>query len=146
MLSRAIAIVANAFKDVKDKGGRPYILHCLRVMDKMPQEDEDLLCIAVLHDLIEDTNYTLEDLRREGFSDRVVQGVNLLTKLGTMNYDDYIHQISQNINATLVKLADLEDNSDITRLKGLREKDFIRMQKYHKSYLLLKAAKIKLTR
>lgn len=138
MLARAISIVAQAFVDKKDKGGQPYILHCLRVMNKMPKEDEELRCIAVMHDLIEDTSWTLEQLSLSGFSDRVVTGVRMLTKTDDVNYEMYIHNISYNINAVKVKLADLEDNSDITRLKGLRDKDFDRMKKYHKSYLYLK--------
>jgi len=139
MLSRAISIVAQAFEGKKDKGGNPYILHCLRVMDKMPKNDEELRCIAVMHDLVEDTKWEFEDLIKSGFSDRVVTALRLLTHdPNEMNYEQYIHSISMNTNAILVKLADLEDNSDITRLKGLRDKDFERIKKYHKSYVYLK--------
>lgn len=138
MLARAISIVALAFENKTDRGGQPYILHCLRVMNKMPKEDEELRCIAVMHDLVEDTNWTLEQLSLSGFSDRVLTGINLLTKKDDIDYDTYIQRICLNVNAIKVKLADLEDNSDITRLKGLRDKDFDRMKKYHKSYLYLK--------
>lgn len=138
MLARAISIVALAFEKKTDRGGQPYILHCLRVMNKMPKEDEELRCIAIMHDLIEDTNWTLEQLSLSGFSDMVLTGLNLLTRKDDVDYDTYIQRICLNINAIKVKLADLEDNSDITRLKGLRDKDFDRMKKYHKSYLYLK--------
>lgn len=146
MLGRAISIASLSFSEKVDRGGQPYILHCLRVMNKMSKHDEELRCAAVLHDLIEDTDWTLEDLRQSAFSDRVVTAVKLLTKTNDVDYDTYIHRISQNINATLIKLADIEDNSDVTRLKGLRDKDFERMKKYHRSYLVLKEAKINLQR
>lgn len=138
MLGKAIAIASEAFKNKKDKGGQPYILHCLHVMQEMPADDEELRCIAVLHDLVEDTSWTVELLKQEGFSSRVTHGVELLTHREEDSYEEYIRLISTNKDTVLVKLADLRHNSDITRIKGLSVKDFKRIEKYHKSYTYLK--------
>lgn len=138
MLSKAIAITAQAFEGEYDKGGKPYILHCLFVMSKMPKADLELQQIAVMHDLIEDTDYTLEDLKELGFSDRVVAGVALLTHPRWEPYVEYIARIAENMDAVLVKLADLRHNSDITRMKGIGEKDLKRLAKYHKAFKFLK--------
>lgn len=136
-LAVAIAITAEAFKDKVDKAGEPYILHCLRVMNNLHTRDKELQSIAVLHDLIEDTDYTLDDLRKLGFSDRVVKGVDALTKTKDISYEEYVARVAQNEDARKVKLSDLRDNSDITRLKGLTQIDFERMVKYHASYTYL---------
>lgn len=138
MLGKAISITAKAFEGVNDKGGHPYILHCLRVMNAMPRHDEELRCIAVLHDLIEDTLWTKEGLLGEGFSIRVAQTVQVLTHDKGVSYDDYIKIIALCPDAKLVKMADLRDNSDIMRMKGLRKKDLDRLEKYHRSYMYLK--------
>jgi GTP diphosphokinase / guanosine-3',5'-bis(diphosphate) 3'-diphosphatase len=141
-LGKAISLASQAFENVKDKGGQPYILHCIRVMNNLHTEDEELKCIAILHDYIEDIfkdnpEKGLMLLSEIGFSRRVVQALNLLTHRKETPYDDYIKAISFNADATKVKLADLKDNSDITRLKGLTKKDFDRMEKYHRSYVYL---------
>lgn len=135
-LAIAISLAAQVFETKTDKAGQPYILHCLRVMNAVAGDDE-LMQVAVLHDVIEDTNTTLADLRRLGFSDRVIETVSRLTHTSDTDYDQYIKWISFSRDATKVKLADLKDNSDITRLKGLTKKDFDRMEKYHKSYVYL---------
>ena len=141
MLGKAIALAAKVFENSKDKGGQPYILHCLRVMDNLHTDDEELKIIAVLHDVPEDdpadADHVLRELRMLGFSDRVIKSLNLLTHRKETTYDDYIKAISFNVDATKVKLADLKDNSDITRLKGLSKKDFDRMEKYHRSFIYL---------
>ena len=136
MLAFAIGITASEFKNRLDKGGKPYITHCLRVMDAMPDDDE-LKCIAVMHDLVEDSETSLSQLSLMGFSQRVVDALRLLTHDPKVPYDDYIKLISTNPDAVRVKLADLRDNSDITRLKGLTKKDFDRLEKYHRSYVYL---------
>lgn len=137
MLGKAIAVVANAFKDVNDKGGHPYVLHCLRVMEAMPTNDWELRAIAVMHDLVEDTSWTLEHLLHEGFPLRVVNGVAHLTLAPNVTRDEYIKMIATSLDARTVKLADLRDNSDITRLKGLTKKDFDRIERYHREYVYL---------
>jgi (p)ppGpp synthase/HD superfamily hydrolase len=137
MLGKAIALAAQSFENVKDKGGQPYILHCLRVMNNLHTDDEELKIIAVLHDVPEDTSIGLNTLQDLGFSFRVLSALDLLTHRKGVPYDDYIKAISFNADAIKVKLADLKDNSDITRLKGLTKKDFDRMEKYHRSYMYL---------
>ena len=136
-LGLAIAIAADGFKDITDKGNQPYILHCLRVMNSMPENDWELRAIAVLHDVIEDEVCTLKQLIDLKFSDRIIRGVMDLTHNEMDSYEDYIKRISLNKDAVKVKLADLRDNSDINRLKGLTKKDFDRMEKYHKAYIYL---------
>ena len=140
MLSKAISIVSQAFEGKTDKGGSPYILHCLRVMSGVNQQDEELMQIAVLHDLVEDfpTEWNLVRLANNDFSDRVISALSLLTHdKEKVSYDDYIKAIALNEDARQVKLADLRDNSNITRLKGLSKKDFDRLEKYSRSYIYL---------
>lgn len=138
-LSQAIAFAANVFSESCDKGGKPYILHCLRVMNHMDPNDEDLMIIAVLHDVAEDfpDKWPVSFFTKNGYSDRVTAALSLLTHDKKVPYDDYIKAISNNPDATRVKLADLKDNSDITRLKGVGKKDFTRMEKYSRAFLYL---------
>lgn len=138
-LAQAIAFTANVFSEVTDKGGKPYILHCLRVMNHMDPNDEELMTIAVLHDVAEDfpEKFPISFFAQNGYSTRVVTALTFLTHNKEIPYDDYIKAIAQNKDATKVKLADLKDNSDITRLKGIGKKDFDRMEKYSRSYLYL---------
>lgn len=138
-LSKAIALTSEVFKTTTDKSGAPYILHCLNVMNAMDRNDYELMMIAVMHDVIEDTDITVEDLMNEGYSTRVINGLISLTHIRWEPYDDYIKRVSENEDAIKVKLADLRHNSDIHRMKGLREKDFKRLEKYHRAYAFLSA-------
>lgn len=138
MLARAISLASKAFENKYDKGGEPYFLHCLYVMGKMPANDHELMTIAVLHDIVEDTDYSLNTLRAIGFSERVIDGVRILTHIDGVSYMDYIKTIALNSDARLVKMADLQHNSDIMRMKGLRKKDFDRLEKYHTAMAYLK--------
>jgi (p)ppGpp synthase/HD superfamily hydrolase len=135
-LGLAISITAKAFENILDKGGQPYILHCLRVMNNV-QGDECVKCASVMHDLIEDTDWTFEQLTTLGFSDKTVGLLHLLTHQRETSYDDYIKAISVSKEATEIKIRDLEDNSNITRIKGARKKDFDRIEKYHRAYIYL---------
>lgn len=136
-LGIAIAITAEGFKNVLDKGNQPYILHCLRVMNNLNTNDWELKAIAVMHDNLEDGVCTAKDLINLGFSMRVIDTLMDLTHNKKDSYEDYIKRISLNEDAVKIKLADLKDNSDITRLKGLTKKDFDRIEKYHKAYVYL---------
>lgn len=137
MLAIAIALASDKFKDITDKANRPYILHCLRVMDGLRTKDDELMIIAVLHDLLEDTDITVSDLLQMGFSQRVVDALSLLNHQRGVSYDVYINAVGTNYDAIRVKQSDLKDNSDISRMKGLTEKDFARMQKYQQAYAFL---------
>lgn len=141
MLGKAIAIASKVHETQKDKGGNAYILHPIRIMMRLRTNDEELMQIAILHDVVEDSDdWSVDRLRQEGFSDRVLSALELLTHESDLSYEDYVKKISTNLDAARVKLEDIRDNSDVTRLKGLREKDFKRMEKYHRAYLFLKNA------
>lgn len=138
-LGKAIAIASKAFESKTDKGGTPYILHCLHVMDKVKGLGEEAMISAVLHDLVEDTDWTLDDLLAEGFSHTVTAVIGLLTHRKGVEYMAYVEELSISPVARAIKMADLRHNSDINRMKGLTEKDFERLQKYHRAYAFLKS-------
>jgi len=123
-----------------DKAGKPYILHALAVMHKLRTEDEELNCIALGHDLVEDTGTTFAELKEMGFSDRIIDGIRNLTKFPGETSEEYMIRVKSSPDSIRVKLCDLQHNSDIRRLKGLTEKDFKRLQKYNKMYVELKEA------
>lgn len=139
-LAKAIALAADRHKDQFDKGGKPYILHVLKVLHYTKSEDLEVLQIAVLHDIVEDTDITYADLREMGFSERVIAGIKALTKVKGQTHDEYLAGILANRDAIVVKMADLRHNSDIRRLKGVTEKDIKRIAKYHNMWLVLKDA------
>ena len=143
-LGAAIALAAEKFVGKNDKSGEPYILHCLEVMNNVKKwNDPELEMAAVLHDIIEDTNITRTDLSGiYGFSKRVCDIVSLVTFPPKCSDDEYmmrILKICDSQDAIKVKMADLEHNSLILRLKGINDKDMARVQKYHKAYYMLKA-------
>lgn len=117
------------------------MLHVLKVMHYTKSDDVEVQCIALGHDLIEDTFKTVEDgvmaLVNHGFSDRVISGIVALTKIDGEDYEQYKERVKANSDAVLVKMADLRHNSDIRRLKGVTDKDIRRVEKYHKFYLEL---------
>ena len=138
MLGKAISITSVAFEGKKDKGGVPYILHCLYVMYKVQHLGSEVMQIGVMHDLVEDTHWTLDMLREEGFSDRVVAGVSGMTHVKGMPYMEYIKKLAPNADTREVKKEDLGHNSQITRLKGHTQKDLDRLSKYAIAYKYLK--------
>lgn len=142
-LASAIQIAASVHEKQFDKGGKPYILHPLHLMNQL-LFDTQLATIAVLHDVIEDSDgaVTLESLKHEGFSQRVLNAIELLThRKGSDYLQDYIKGICTNYDAIRVKRKDLEHNANITRLKGIRAKDLARIEKYHKAFFMLEEAK-----
>jgi len=124
----ALKIALQAHKGKTDKGGYPYILHAIRVMNNVNSIEEKI--VAVLHDVIEDSNYSFDDLRYEGISEKCIEAIKLLTHEKNIPYMDYIKQIANNEISRVAKLADLKDNSDTTRLKKITEKDKERVKKY----------------
>lgn len=139
-LAKAIALAADRHKNQFDKGGKPYILHVLKVMHYTKSDDLEILQIAVMHDIVEDTDLTYADLRAMGFSERVIAGVRALTKVKGQTHEEYLAGILANLDAIIVKMADLRHNSDIRRLKGVTEKDVKRVVKYHNMWVMLKDA------
>ena len=139
-LETAIAIATKAHKNQKDKFGNPYLLHLLSVMKKGNNEKEKIT--GVLHDLIEDTEWTLEDLRQEGFDEEIISAIDCLTKRKKgdkeESYEKFISRVKKNALAIRVKLNDLEDNMDVRRIPKLTVKDVKRINKYLKAYRSLK--------
>jgi len=131
MLSTAIRIATNAHDGQYDRGGMPYILHPLKVMHYTKSQDEELQTIAVLHDVVEDSDVSWLDLQEAAMSARVISAVRALTKVPGQSYDEYRDAVFANRDAMIVKLADLRHNTDIRRLKGVTIKDRERMARYH---------------
>lgn len=140
-LSKAIEIAMHYHKGQFDRGGMPYILHCIQVANFCYiKDDEDLKCIAVLHDILEDTTCTINNLIENGFNDRVINGIKALTKSKDMSSNEYLLQILKNDDAIKVKLADLQHNLDTTRLPFyylFDVKTINRLKKYKKFYIIL---------
>lgn len=137
-LERAIEIAARAHAGQFDKANQPYILHPLRVMLAVTGECERMA--AVLHDVVEDTPITLDDLRAEGFPEPVVMAVAALTKAKGEGRLDAAKRAAANPIARVVKLADVADNMDLRRLKDPTEKDFARIREYEAVATLLRAS------
>lgn len=130
MLSRAITFATAKHDGQLDKSGEPHILHVLSVMQLTESTDETIRCAAVLHDVVEDTDATWEDLYAIGMSEEVVDAVRAVTKLTGQSYAQYQEAVFANPKAMIVKLADLRHNSDLRRLKGVSEKDIARTVRY----------------
>lgn len=139
LLNKMLVLATTEFSGKFDKGGTPYILHCLKVMYYLKAEhDEELQCIGLGHDLVEDTGVTYAQLREMGFTERIIVGIRAMTKVPGETNDEYMARIKANADAIRVKLCDLRHNSDIRRLKGVTAKDIARIEKYHTMYLVLK--------
>jgi (p)ppGpp synthase/HD superfamily hydrolase len=134
MLAKMIVLVTNAHAGQFDRGGNPYVLHALKVMHYTKSQDEEIQCIALGHDVIEDTQVTYAELRELGISERVIAGIQALTKQPGQTLEEYKAAVFANRDAMIVKMADLRHNSDIRRLKGITEKDVQRIAKYMKFY------------
>lgn len=132
LLARAIAIAVDAHLFHMDKAGAPYILHPLRVMCSLGKASEEQQIIAVLHDVVEDSSWTLEDLARE-FSAEVVLAIDCLTRRKGESYENYIRRVSSNNLAVRVKLEDLRDNANLARFDQPTEADVLRAKKYRET-------------
>lgn len=139
LLSRMLHIATNAHHGQFDRGGKPYILHPLKVMHYLKTDDEELQCIALGHDVVEDTDVTYADLREAGMTARILEGIAALTKLPGETLDEYKTRVFASKDAMRVKLCDLRHNTDIRRLKGVTERDIARTAKYHQFYLEIQA-------
>ncbi len=136
-IEKSLAIALKAHIGQKDKAGKTYILHLLRLMAKMDSTYE--MAVALLHDVIEDSDFTAEDLLQEGIPVEVVKAVQNLSKVKGESYDQFIARVMQNPLAKKVKVADIEDNINILRLERVGEKDLERVAKYHKAWKTLQA-------
>ena len=130
-LDQAISIATKAHTGQLDKAGQPYILHPLRLMLKFHAEDE--MIVAVLHDVVEDSLFTLESLKEYGFSEIVINAIASLTKSKGESYEDFVSRVSNNDLARKIKIEDIKDNLDLTRLDKVTDKDLARVEKYHRA-------------
>jgi (p)ppGpp synthase/HD superfamily hydrolase len=131
-LQRALEIAVESHQNQKQKDGSPYALHPIRL--SLTLETEEQKIVALLHDVVEDTDWTFDDLVGEGFSESVIAALRLLTHTDGSPYEDYIERLAANPLARAVKKADLTDNMDFKRVPEPTEKDFARLQRYHRAW------------
>lgn len=135
LLEKAISIALAAHKGQVDKGGGPYILHPLRVMLSVETLNEKI--VAVLHDVVEDSDITIDELRLAGFNEAILDAVQLLTRENVVSYEDYIKNMKSNSLAVSVKKADLNDNMNMARLYSPNNSDSKRLEKYKRALQVL---------
>jgi (p)ppGpp synthase/HD superfamily hydrolase len=138
LLEKAIAIAVEAHRGQTDRYGAPYILHPLRVMGRVRTEPEQI--VAVLHDVVEDTDWRLEDLKLEGFPEPLLKALDCVTKREGEHYEDYIRRAGSLPLARRVKLADLEDNMDVRRMSTVGPDELKRLAKYLTAWKVLSPA------
>ena len=136
LTKKALKLCFDAHREQTDKTGMPYVFHPFHLAEQM--KDELSTVCALLHDVIEDTEYTFDDLREMGFPESVIEVLTLLTHQEDVPYMDYVRGTCANPVAREVKLADLEHNSDLTRFDSLTEYDLKRNEKYREAIKLLK--------
>ena len=132
---KAMRLCYEAHRGQTDKSGVPYVFHPIHLAEQM--RDEDTTVTALLHDVIEDTVYTFDDLVKMGFSENVITALKLLTHDKSVPYMEYVAKIKENPVAKAVKLADLAHNSDLSRLNSVDDKARSRIQKYEAAKKLL---------
>ena len=135
LTKKALTLCFEAHKEQKDKSGLPYVFHPFHLAEQMT--DEATTVVALLHDIVEDTDYTLTDLAAMGFGEAVLDAIALMTHDDDTPYMDYVARIKENPIAKAVKLADLAHNSDITRMDTITEQDLARVEKYRQAMALL---------
>ena len=138
MAKKALCLCFEAHKEQVDKSGMPYVFHPFHLAEQM--DSEETVCVALLHDVMEDTDYTAADLRAMGFSEAVLEALCLMTHDKAVPYLEYVGQVAHNPIARAVKLADLRHNSDLTRLETVTEKALQRVEKYKAAIALLERA------
>ena len=131
-LERAIQIAVEAHAGVTDKGGKAYILHPISVMMRCETDEEKI--VAILHDVVEDTDWTFDALREEGFSETIIEALKTVTKHSDdEDYDEFVQRSLKNEIGRKVKIADLRENLDVTRIGELTDKDIKRINKYKRA-------------
>jgi (p)ppGpp synthase/HD superfamily hydrolase len=133
MLDRALRLAVQIHSGHADRGGRPYLLHVLQVVSAC-RDDLDAAVVAALHDVVEDSNLTLRELREQGFSPAIVDAVDALTRRDGEAYEDAIERAARNPLARKVKVADLESNLDVRRLSQVTASDIGRLERYTKAW------------
>ena len=131
-LERAIQIAVEAHAGATDRGGKAYILHPISVMMRCETDEEKV--VAILHDVVEDTDWTFDALRQEGFSETIIEALKTVTKHSEdEDYDEFIQRSLKNEIGRKVKIADLRENLDVTRIGELSKKDVERINKYKRA-------------
>lgn len=137
LTKKAMKLCFDAHKDQTDKGGMPYVFHPFHVAEQM--HTEETVAVALLHDVVEDTDYTIDDLHAMGFPEPVMEALTLMTHKDGVPYMEYVAAIKGNPIAAAVKLEDLRHNSDLSRLDAVDDKALRRVEKYKKAAALLEA-------
>lgn len=137
MTRKALKLCFEAHKNQLDKTGLPYVFHPFHLAEQM--KDENTTIVALLHDVVEDTEYTIEAIKSFGFNDEVIEAISLLTHDEKVPYLEYVLKLKSNPIAKAVKLADLMHNSDLSRLETITERDLKRTEKYKNAIQILES-------
>ena len=137
MLDKALEIAKAAHEGQVDVGGAEYINHPIEVAEHC--EDEDAKIVDLLHDVIEDSKVTLDDLRSQGFKDEIIEAIDIISGRSGIGYDEYLQSIKDNDLARVVKIQDLIHNSDLSRLRVVRDKDRNRVKRYEEALEFLRS-------
>ncbi len=137
MTKAAMKLCFEAHKDQVDKAGIPYIFHPTSLAERFEEGQEAEICAALLHDVLEDTNYTVDNIRAAGMNEEVIEALLLLNHNPKVEYMDYVRHLSKNHIARHVKICDLQHNSNLSRLEKVTEKDLKRVGKYKEALRIL---------
>lgn len=132
MLEKAIAIAVDAHRGTTDKSGQPYVLHPLRMMLRLTRPEERI--VAVLHDVVEDTPWTMEQIRDAGFPDHILDALDRVTQRDGEPYEEFVERSAGNPISRAVKIADIEDNMDVRRLDSITARTADRLEKYLRAW------------
>lgn len=132
---KALMLSFDKHKEQLDKSGVPYIYHPFTVAYVM--ETEEAVCVALLHDILEDTDTSEKELYNLGFTKEIIEAIKIMTHQDGEDYFDYINRVKENPISKVVKIADLKHNSDLSRLKEITQKDLDRIEKYQKALTIL---------
>lgn len=137
MTKAAMKLCFEAHKDQVDKAGIPYVFHPISLAERFGGGQEAETCVALLHDVLEDTDYTVDDIRVAGMSEEVIEALLLMNHNPKVEYMDYVRHLSKNDIARHVKICDLQHNSNLSRLETVTEKDLKRVEKYKEALRIL---------
>lgn len=137
MTKAAMKLCFEAHKDQIDKAGIPYVFHPISLAERFGEDQEAETCVALLHDVLEDTDYTVDDIRAAGMSEEVIEALLLLNHNPKVEYMDYVRHLSKNNIARHVKIYDLQHNSNLSRLEKVTEKNLKRVEKYKEALKIL---------
>lgn len=137
MTKAAMKLCFEAHKDQVDKAGIPYLFHPISLAERFGEDQEAETCVALLHDVLEDTDYTVDDIRSAGMNEEVIEALLLLSHNPKVEYMDYVRRLSKNNIARHVKICDLQHNSNLSRLETVTEKDLKRVEKYKEALKIL---------